>query len=872
MDGGGFEARTPKSKLGAGGILRDPETPGTGSSVRFGMRVYENGEESILTSSLNSTRGADDEEDADEAAVLGQVGAGASPERDDTSLRLHLGDGSTTQDGFNIANASLPMHGDVEQSFPPGGEGSSLEMSFTESFLKREVGDALAGLGAAPSRGEQPAPKTPAKAGPASPPEAPATVRPALRTSQESPGSPLGEETQKLSASASAEQGHNGHEQEHGEHSEGEEGGAETSLPGEELELGRQGQEDLAQEGHEPSLEQDQPAPQEAQPEHPKYPEQEQDQEPKQEQETEERVQRSLDGSGRAERAERAEQVEQAVLAEQSVHPDQPERPAPSEQQAPSEQLAIGPALPALGTPAHPPKTPLASSAPSGTPSRTPGRTDSSFASSFASYTTPLGDASSSRGQATPSERSTPGRWPGMYEHSFWSEKEELDDEEAGALVPYDVEELSSKLVSIESLGNVDTHELLGMVAALDRTHSERTIFLQHRLARSHRLCQVLRANLEQAHARVHLFETHVHEFLQRKAELDQGMSESLAETHQAELLTLTEQLESRLAALPEGRAPALPAPGDTSVGRARRELHEEQEHLAMQRRDLEIRLAQARQGAADDLPADGVSASEVQRRIDEAVSLVRGTCERDAEVRVHMARSERDAEVAALRSELAQRREAPSNEALYEAQRRHEEAQEHWSLLEMELVEERARLQERCAQLETDAAAREAALAEQRRQAQHADAEHAVALRRLQDRVAVLEHESAHRGLELVRLDKSRERLARENMHYSLALAAKQQELELIKRGTRAARHPERRPLQARSANVPAAPRVASAQKPGRQAAERRPPVSPASLLDSLPRAPQSPPETSGSSLRSSDMKGASFDTSGGSVLAEML
>lgn len=869
MDGDSFEARTPKPKLDAGGILRDPETPGTGSSVRFGMRVYENGEESVLTSSLNSTRDADDEEDADEAAVLGQVGAGASPDRDDPSLRLHLGDGSTTQDGFNIANASLPMHGDVEQSFPPGGEGSSLEMSFTESFLKREVGDALAGLGAAPSRGEPPAPKTPAKVGPASPPEAPTTVRPALRTSQESPGSPFGGETQKLSTSAPAEHGHKGQEeQEHEEHSEGEAGGAETSMPGEELELGQQSQEEPAQEEQEPSLEQDQRAPQEAQPEHPEHPEQEQDQEPKQEQEeqeTEDKAQRSLDGGERpqelAERAERAE------------HSDPPERPPTSEQQAPSEQLAIGPTLPALGTPVRPPKTMLASSAPSGTPStRTPSRTDSSFASSFASYTTPLGDAGSSGGQATPSERSTPGRWPGMYEHSFWSEKEELDDEEAGALVPYDVEELSSKLVSIESLGNVDTHELLGMVAALDRTHSERTIFLQHRLARSHRLCQVLRANLEQANARVHLFETHVHEFLQRKAELDQGMNESLAETHQAELLTLTEQLERRLAALPEGRAPALPAPGDTSVGRVRRELHEEQEHLAMQRRDLEIRLAQARQGAADDLPAEGVPASEVQRRIDEAVSLVRGTCERDAEVRVHMARSERDAEVAALRSELAQRREAPSNEALYEAQRRNEEAQERWSLLEMELVEERARLQERCAQLETDAAAREAALAEQRRQAQHADAEHAVALRRLQDRVSVLEHESAHRGLELVRLDKSRERLARENMHYSLALAAKQQELELIKRGTRAARHPERRPLQARSANVPAAPRSASAQKPARQPAERRPPVSPASLLDGLPRVPQSPPETSGSSLRSSDMKGASLDTSRGSVLAETL
>ena len=71
-----------------------------------------------------------------------------------------------------------------------------------------------------------------------------------------------------------------------------------------------------------------------------------------------------------------------------------------------------------------------------------------------------------------------------MYELSHLTDKAELDEQEADALVPYDVEELSSKLVAIHT-GSGDAKELLEMVVALDRTHSERTIFLQHRLARA---------------------------------------------------------------------------------------------------------------------------------------------------------------------------------------------------------------------------------------------------------------------------------------------------------------------------------------------------------------------------------------------------
>ena len=90
MEAGGLYTPRPKHL----GILRSPHTPGTRSSVRFGMRSYEDGEESLLTASVSSRT---DESDARPPA--------------DTTLG-----------------------------------GDSLDMSFTESFLRREVDGALAGL------------------------------------------------------------------------------------------------------------------------------------------------------------------------------------------------------------------------------------------------------------------------------------------------------------------------------------------------------------------------------------------------------------------------------------------------------------------------------------------------------------------------------------------------------------------------------------------------------------------------------------------------------------------------------------------------------------------------------------------------------
>ena len=127
MEAGGLYTPRPKHL----GILRSPHTPGTGSSVRFGMRSYEDGEESLLTASVSSRT---DESDARPPA--------------DTTLG-----------------------------------GDSLDMSFTESFLRREVDGALAGLDL------QDDPKTPFRHPPDS--EAPNTVKPLKpQDVEDSPPSP----------------------------------------------------------------------------------------------------------------------------------------------------------------------------------------------------------------------------------------------------------------------------------------------------------------------------------------------------------------------------------------------------------------------------------------------------------------------------------------------------------------------------------------------------------------------------------------------------------------------------------------------------------------------------------------------------------
>ena len=124
--------------------------------------------------------------------------------------------------------------------------------------------------------------------------------------------------------------------------------------------------------------------------------------------------------------------------------------------------------------------------------------------------------------------------------------------------MPFAAQELSSKLFSIETLGTIDTRELFDMIAALDRTHTERTIFLQHRLARTHRLVQMLRAQLQQAHDRIHVFESHIQAFVQQNDEKD---GTAAWET----LHALTERLEARLEAIHRLPPSSPPSPSPRS-------------------------------------------------------------------------------------------------------------------------------------------------------------------------------------------------------------------------------------------------------------------------------------------------------------------
>lgn len=629
------------------GILRSPHTPGTGSSVRFGMRTYEDGEESLLTASVSSTNG--------------ELDAGAELAPRDVSLRS---------------------------------EGDSLDMSFTESFLRREVDGALAGL---EQSANESAPATPARPAPA---EGPATARPnkpALEASSPSP-----------SPSPSAD------------NSPG------PASPDKPLASGS------------PTIRATQRAPA---PEVPAQPTEEPTAPP------------SSDPC-----PPQAADPPADPPADPST--DQPVQEAPDHR---TDSPAHASTSPARSPPADD-DNPFESPGPSML-ARSTGA-DSSLGSS--AWGTPRGDASvrSAKSAASPG-----AQWPGMYEFSYLTEKDALDEVDTGPLVPYAVEALSTKLFTIDKLDHVDARELLDMIVALDRTHTQRTLFLQHRLARSHHLTGLLRASLEQAQRKNQMVETCVHEFLTRKAAM-----EAAPDSH-SELRALTAQLEERLASM---HGTLLVGTSSESAGtaeeherlaRERQALAEERRSLETERRDLEVRLAER-------------TASHTQVHA-QALEAVRQACAQDADVRVFQARAEAADEIRQLRAELAEAR-APTLELALEE--RLKAASERQRALEAHVADLERQLRERASRAAAEAEEREAFIEARARAEVQCSTLQAECTRlrserdeweaalkaenhALQQRIRTLENDVSRRDLELVQLQSQRDRLADESLHFSLAL-----------------------------------------------------------------------------------------------------
>lgn len=737
MDGRGWSTPRPAQL----GILRSPHTPGTGSSVRFGMRAYDDGDESALTSSVSS--GVPDDN------------AGAEPSAD----------------------------------VPGSLAGDSMEMSFTESFLRREVRGALEGLDdsmddlraidppttkpLAPAPDTVKAPKHLTSHSPLSSP--PHTAR---QTSVSPPASPTIRVSAPRLAARTEDTRHDA--QDHAGPANDAHGGSPAPdasqpasvLPGhnakdsEPPDHSPRGPHTEGPHGAGPAAPRDAPT------------------EPE-------------DVTG-----EHATSQPSVLLTHELRSPER--HPPPGASPAP-ERLGAPPATPAQ--PVTPePRSQLARAA-----NRSAGRSDASFASSSrtSAWATP------NSGLSAKSPRS-PGQWPGMYEFSYLSDKDELDEHDTGTLVPFAMEELSAKLSAAGTERSMEVRELLDMVAALDRTHTERTIFLQHRLARSLRLTQVLRDHLQYAQDRLHAFEEQTALFLERKAQIDT----SQPGVHE-ELASLVAQLETQLATLRSPlavTAPASPARGDSrsmdeerervrrdqaQIARERAELDRdradvhaeharldarhaelarEQHELETERRDLEVRLAALRDDAGER----------------DAVAAVREACERDADVRVHMVRQQMEEQLRALRVQLAAAETQPdAHEELYaklsDAEQRNTSLRTAMAHLEARLAretsradetqqsrehawdDERRHLMDACARVEArydalcDTHARDA----QRHEAEYEALEHAhrTEISGLEERVRLLEHDVSRRDLQLVQLQSQRDRLLQEADHFSLAL-----------------------------------------------------------------------------------------------------
>ena len=618
MEAGGLYTPRPKNV----GILRSPHTPGTGSSVRFGMRSYEDGEESLLTASVSSRT---DESDARPPA--------------DTTLG-----------------------------------GDSLDMSFTESFLRREVDGALAGLDL------QDHPKTPFRHSHVS--GAPDTVKP-LKPQEDwdSPSSPPSPPSPEAPSSTSP-----------------------LSSP------------TIRPTRNHPSKTPD------ASPE----------------------ATESLPETTNP----RSEAGETPAI--------EASRETKSQDALPADEISDE-------------TSPLASSL---------SHTDTSYGSS--SWATP-------RSAGSPH---SPSHWPGMYEFSYLSDKEALDDVDTGPLVPFAAQELSSKLFSIETLGTIDTRELFDMIAALDRTHTERTIFLQHRLARTHRLVQMLRAQLQQAYDRIHVFESHIQEFVQHSDEKDGAAA---WET----LHALTERLEARLESLHKLPPSSPPSPSPRAlpdVDAIRQELDTERRQLENERRDLEIRRAEPCNDAQD----------EVQK----AIEATREACRRDADVRVLVARQEAAEALREVQARLTEAETQPTLDAdLERAHGRIAELERLVARTEERRLSEYHALQTERKQADAQCSAVYAELHHCQRERDEVEAGLKAEMGTWQQRVRTLEHDVAHRDLQALQLQQQCDRLSQETHHFALALAAKDQELSMLKRGTKGSaywdlitqrtRRSERRALQ---------------------------------------------------------------------------
>ncbi|KAL4401655.1 hypothetical protein ACI68E_001300 [Malassezia pachydermatis] len=654
------------------GILRSPHTPGTGSSVRFGMRTYEDGEESLLTASVSSAAEHSDSQDV-----------------------------------------SLGLSSD------------SMDMSFPESFLRREVDEALAGLDDSPSVPS--APYTPARTldqemG------APSTLRPSKNASV------LDDESTSPPDSPPAHVG--------AWHTSPDPASTSPLLSSPTIRAADRRPpppstpSDTSVSSPVPSSSSSSPPPP---PPPPSYPEE-------------------------------PNEAEAPDAEPPTASPEIPHEEETSQASMPAMENAPGPSTPVSQVTR---------------PRATPSRTDSSFASSGTTWATPQSHAGS---QATTRSPKSPSHWPGMYEYSYMTDKDELDDKDTGTLVPFAMEELSSKLLSTSTLGDVDATELMDMIAALDRTHTERTIFLQHRLARSHRLTQVLRDALQQAQDKIHVFEEHLQTFLKRKAQLEMEQSDTM----HAELRTLTEQLEARLATL---HGPLLIEPAQTSSTAAlahvraaldaeRETLEREKQQLAIERRDLEVRLA-----------------TPVSTSLDVDIQSIREACQQDAEVRVLMARQEAAEEIRALQVQLAEAQTAPSEGEAWQARCKDLETQleavrgtlekttvsdDAWMRERQALVEARTRaeVQLDTCRLEWETKLEEATqhyetlhdeYTQQQRawQAQQDEREATWKAERhtLQQRIWSLERDVAAREMELQHTQAQRDTLEKETQHFSLAL-----------------------------------------------------------------------------------------------------
>ena len=241
--------------------------------------------------------------------------------------------------------------------------------------------------------------------------------------------------------------------------------------------------------------------------------------------------------------------------------------------------------------------------------------------------------------------------------------------------------------------------------------------------------------------------------------------------------------------------SPPSPSPRSPfDVDALRQELDAERKQLENERRDLEIRRAE---------PGNNVQ-DEVQR----AIEATREACRRDADVRVLVARQEAAEALREVQARLTEAETRPTLDAdLEQAHERIAELERHVARAEEQRSSEYHALQTKGKQAEARCNALYAELDRCQRERDEMEAGLKADMGTWQQRVRTLEHDVAHRDLQTVQLQKQCDRLSQETHHFSLALAAKDQELSMLKRGTKGSaywdlitqrtRRPERRALQ---------------------------------------------------------------------------